>query len=442
MVKPEPAGYLALAESFRQEGVFLEQALALSEGHHQFPDDERLASNLLITYLGTTLTDSVNRLAMPLSISASYAAQTNVRAAAAQGKWESSLPLSQAGAVANWYLGATPKPDYTDLLKKVSDTTTAQSLHGYMALFNGLVLAEKSNISLKKVDTLLETLQGGFREDMLYARAWALWRRGNRLQALEDMLTLANPSSLSAGTYYTTATLWAHDLDNRPLANKIASDGKEKVHASLHSLLSPDSTLMDGPPARLTEDQRVKWAWAKSGSLSPEAIANLGGDFQSPALSRAFVWAAAKRNQSPAAVWKMALAALKPADDSISVGLDNALAWGAAEAFLADDLALDRGLPPRYLSLLGSWGNEQSKSGSASTPTGLRDLVEAFPFSPTIWNLALNKAGDSQTLLQPLFEVAARAYALDKENLFLKQTYIGLARSLNLDFFADEAEKE
>jgi hypothetical protein len=191
-------------------------------------------------------------------------------------------------------------------------------------------------------------------------------------------------------------------------------------------------------PNQLPEQTRVAWAFNKGAGLSSEAIANLTGDFQNQALARAFLLQAVQVRANPSDLLSLSLPKLKKVTDSISLSFGQALAWQDAAASFVENKPISAFSKEK----IPSWSYNSSKLNGARKWKLPSVAAEAFPFSDLVWEKAIALAETNRPSRQALFEVAARAYAHDKGNAMLKKRYIALAKSLNLDFFAEEAERQ
>ena len=438
-IKARPESYLAMAEHYRNKGVFMLQALTLQEGHLRFPDDKRLTSNLLVTYLPTILSDSITLLASQLGTHPGLEAESNILAAGALGKLPASFPRPGTGPIANRYLGASPAPDPCSLLGTSVDTASLTSMASFLGVFNGLVLCEKPTLVYARLDSMLASVEGGFREDLLYGRAWALWRSGNRLQALEDIQTLADPASLSAATYYATAIAWAEEMGNHTLAKRLYQSAPAGLLSRAFDVEAKDSTLAAVPYAQVPEPKRAAWILQHPAAFSPQALAALMPDFKTAAQQRAALLAALRNATDRYAYLREGLPRLAPAT-SETAGLDRQLAYATAEAYTAAGQPIGQ-VPAKLTSLLGSGAQalEKVQSGKASR-ADLEACVRSFPFSPAILARCQKVTEADPSLLQPFFEAVTTAYALDHDFAPTRSLYVALARRLNLDSFADAAE--
>jgi hypothetical protein len=312
----------------------------------------------------------------------------------------------------------------------------------FLALFNGMVVCKSPDVTYKKLDTLLPKLSEGYQEDMLFARAWAYWRNGNRIQGLEDMQGLTRPGSLSASTYYATFVAWASALDNVPLAKDVFAKATPALPPTFNPEPSIDASLAQVTYSGLREDRRPAWIALHPSAFPPAQVANLVSDFTDPVVQRAFVWNAYRTSSQPYEVLTATLPKLKPTENPKVKDLDRQLAFAAAEACIGQKVRIEGGLPDYYRGLLGSIGSTIIQGeGGAPTASELKRMVRAYPFSEPVLSWVIQLAKTKPETLQAVFEEIAHAYSIDRTHPAIRKAYIETARALNLDFFADEAEK-
>ncbi len=442
--KPRAEAYLALAERHRAQGVFIEQALALTEGRAQFPKDDRLAANLLITYLGSNLADSVTKLGHGLvAMRAGVPAMSNLLAAAALGRLGTDVPLPTEGPLANRLLAGADRPEPCALVLPQLDTTRLQRMASFLGLYNALMLCQAPRVTYKKLDSLIAGASEGYAEDLRYAKAWAFWRNGNRLDALDEIRPLCDKGSLSAPTYFATAIAWATEAGNPQLA----ADLYRQAPATLDSAWNParrNLRWQGVPYAQVPEPSRIAWLYANPGYLTAEQVGNLLADFANPAQQRAFLLAALRsaKAQPPYMYLAAGLPRLSPAKgNKAAETLNKALAYAYAEALLEAGIALKPQLAGPWLGYLGDVALvlEALQTGKAG-PKDVANAVRVYPYSATVLNLCLRQAAETPEITQKVFEIVAQAYASDPALPAPRQAYIALARTLKLDYFADEAE--
>ena len=446
--KPHPEAYLELAESHRGRGVFIEQALTLTEGRNRFPNDDRIASNLLITYLGSNLTDSVTLLAKRLSdhgISAEI--QENLLAASALNKLTYPVPQPNSPTSPNRYQGARPRPEPCQLLAKQADTATMGSMASFLGLFNGMMVCPSPKISYVHYDTLIGQVEEAYREDLLYARAWAFWENGNRLQALEDMLALSRNRSLSTATYYATALAWSGQLSHwqgphwESLTQHLYTDSLAPLAPEFNPSPKPDYSLRDVRFVDVPENKRAEWLEVSLQSFEPMEMYHLVRDFKDPVQQRIFLLTAARKYSSM--VYLKSLPYLIASAKPEVAALDRQIYWNYAEDMLRCGKPLKDTMPKAALATLAPVS--KASEGIYKEHLSIADmqtLLRAFPYGYVLIRHLVERVDSEPNLTQPLFDAVADAYALDPLQPFTRNAYITLARKLNLDSFAEAAEKK